>query len=71
MSSTGDVAGRKTLQLNLETPIAQVFAELGRGGESRQYMLKVVVDGKVRRTRTRIVAIPPHDPKILVGYIIP
>ncbi len=70
-AKTGDMAAGKTLQLNLETPIAQVFAELGDRGEARQYMLNVVVDGRVRRTRTRIVAVPPHDPRLLVGYIVP
>ncbi len=70
-AETGDVTANKSLQLNLETPVAQVFAELGDSGQARQYGLNVTVDGRTRRTRTRIVAIPPHEPKVLVGYIVP
>jgi predicted DNA-binding ribbon-helix-helix protein len=70
-AETGDLASRKSLQLNLETPVAQIFADLGDGGTAQHYMLNITFEGRSRRTRTRIVAVPPHDPKVLVGYIIP
>ncbi len=70
-AETSDPASKKSLQLNLETPVAKVFAELGQSGSAGQYMLNISVEGRSRRTRTRIVAVPPHDPRILVGYIIP
>ena len=70
-AETGDVASKKSLQLNLETPVAQIFDELGGTGEARQYALNVTVEGRTRRTRTRIIAVPPHAPRVLVGYIIP
>ena len=70
-AETGTATARGSLQLNLETPVAEVFAQLGQSGEGKQFMLNVVADGKSRRTRTRIVAVPPHDPQGLVGYILP
>jgi predicted DNA-binding ribbon-helix-helix protein len=70
-AETGDLTEKKSLQLNLETPVAQVFSELGDSGQARQYGLSVTVEGRTRRTRTRIVAVPPHEPKVLVGYIVP
>jgi predicted DNA-binding ribbon-helix-helix protein len=70
-AESGDLASKKLLQLNLETPVAQVFADLGGSGRAGQYMLNISVEGRSRRTRTRIVAVPPYDPRILVGYIIP
>jgi len=70
-AETSDPAFKKSLQLNLETPVAKVFAELGDSGRAGQYMLNITVEGRSRRARTRIIAVPPHDPKILVGYIIP
>jgi predicted DNA-binding ribbon-helix-helix protein len=62
---------RSGLQLNLEHPVAEIFADIGRTGESRECMLNVVMGTRFRRVRTRIVAVPPHNPAALVGYIIP
>ncbi len=61
----------RSLQLNLETPVSVIFDALRASGEHGQYMLNIVADGRARRTRTRIVAVPPHNPQILVGYIQP
>lgn len=59
------------VQINLETPIAQIFEELGTSGDSRDCMLNVLMDTRARRIRTKLVAVPPHDPTVLVGYVIP
>jgi predicted DNA-binding ribbon-helix-helix protein len=67
----GDSNLRQGLQINLETPIVQVFSELGHSGESRQCTMVVGHGARIRRVRTRMVAVPPHDPTALVGYIIP
>jgi predicted DNA-binding ribbon-helix-helix protein len=60
----------RAIQVNLETPVSQVFDEIGITGEAGLYMMNVVVDGRVRRMRTKIIAIPPHNPQVLVGYVL-
>jgi hypothetical protein len=67
----GDANLRHGLQINLETPVVQIFSELGHSGESRQCMMLVAHGARIRHVRTRIVAVPPHDPTALVGYVIP
>jgi hypothetical protein len=62
---------RSGLHINLERPVAQIFAELGRSGQSCECMMNVMMGTRVRRVRTRLVAVPPHDPTALVGYILP
>lgn len=69
-AETGDAAPRRSLQLNLETPVSDVFDALGTAGEGKVVGLNVVVDGRAKRVRTKIVAIPPRNPDVLVGYII-
>lgn len=70
-AETRNAAPRRSLQLNLETPVHEVFDALGTGeGEGKVFGLSIVVDGRAKRVRTRIVAIPPHAPDVLVGYII-
>lgn len=64
-------AVRSGLQINLERPVAQLFEELGSSGQSCECMMNVVMGSRVRRVRTRLVAVPPHDPTALVGYIVP
>lgn len=66
-----DSAHPHGVQINLETPLAQVFEELGTSGESRNCMMDVLMGTRVRRIRTKLVAVPPHDPTVLVGYVIP
>jgi predicted DNA-binding ribbon-helix-helix protein len=67
----GDSAGSRGVQINLETPLAQIFEDLGTSGESRACMMDVLMGTRVRRIRTKLVAVPPHDPTVLVGYVIP
>jgi predicted DNA-binding ribbon-helix-helix protein len=62
---------RSGLQINLERPVAQIFEELGRSGQSCESMMNVVMGSRFRRVRTRLIAVPPHDPTALVGYVIP
>ncbi|HEY9012912.1 MAG TPA: ribbon-helix-helix domain-containing protein [Devosia sp.] len=70
-AETGDAVRRHSLQINLETPVAQLFETLASSGESCDCAMNIVLDTRVRRVRTRIVAVPPHDPTALVGYVIP
>lgn len=71
-AETGDDdASARSVQINLEMPITQVFEELGSSGESRQCMMNVLMGSRARRIRTKLVAVPPHDPTVLVGYVIP
>lgn len=70
-AETGDGLRRQSLQLNLETPVAQIFESLGTSAESCDCTMNVVLDHRARRVRTRIVAVPPHQPTALVGYVIP
>ena len=70
-AETGEAVRRHSLQINLETPVAQLFETLASSGESCDCAMNVVLDTRARRVRTRIVAVPPHDPTALVGYVIP
>lgn len=70
-AQTGDTVPKHSLQINLETPVADIFERLGTSGESCDCMMNVLLDARVRRVRTRIVAVPPHEPTALVGYVIP
>ena len=69
-AQSGDTVSRHTLQINLETPVAEIFGMLGTSGESCDCVMNVLLESRVRRIRTRIVAVPPHDPTALVGYVI-
>jgi len=69
-AQVGDAVPRHSVQINLETPVGQIFDMLGKSGASCECVMSVVLDTRVRRVRTRIVAVPPHDPTALVGYII-
>jgi predicted DNA-binding ribbon-helix-helix protein len=67
----GDSDLRRGLQINLETPISQIFDELGHSRGSRECVMAVAHETRLCRVRTRLVAIPPHDPTALVGYVVP
>jgi predicted DNA-binding ribbon-helix-helix protein len=69
-SEAGTALTGRPIQVNLETPVSQVFAELGTSGDAGLYTMNVVVDGRVRRMRTKIIAVPPHHPRVLVGYVV-
>ncbi|MBU1307177.1 MAG: ribbon-helix-helix domain-containing protein [Alphaproteobacteria bacterium] len=62
---------RNALQINLERPVTELFDELGRSGESVDSMMNVVLGSRFRRIRTRLVAVPPHAPTALVGFVTP
>ena len=66
----GDSNMRHSLQINLETPVSEIFNTLGQSGDSTESMMVVAHGTRLRRVRTRMVAVPPHDPTALVGHII-
>lgn len=70
-SDMGDVDLRRGLQINLETPVSQIFDELGQSQGSRECVMTVAHGTRLRRVSTRLVAVPPHDPTALVGYVVP
>jgi predicted DNA-binding ribbon-helix-helix protein len=69
-AENGDALTGRALQLNLDTPVPEIFAALGTSGEARIFTMNVVVDGRARRVRTRILAVPPQKPEVLVGYVL-
>lgn len=70
-AEVGDSPSPRALQINLETPVGQIFEELGTSGDSRNCMMNVLMGTKVRKVRTKMVAVPPHKPTTLVGYVVP
>lgn len=62
---------RPALHINLETPVSQIFADLAVTKGSLECIMNVTHGTRVRRVRTRIVAVPPHAPSALVGHVIP
>jgi predicted DNA-binding ribbon-helix-helix protein len=64
-----DPNAKANLHVNLETPIADIFEVLGDSGEYYQTSINVSYAGRVNRVGVKLVAVPPADPKVLVGYV--
>lgn len=58
-----------TAQLTLERPTEQIFAEV-TAGTSIECGVTVRVDNRERRSRARILVVPPGPPSMLVGFIV-
>ena len=61
---------RGSLALNLERPVADIFDELGTLGRSCECLVNITMGSRFRQIRSRMVAVPPHAPTALVGYVI-
>ena len=57
------------VQLTLETPIEELFAQLG-DVKSAHTNYSIQLDAKQRRGRAKVVAVPPSPSQVLVGYIV-
>jgi predicted DNA-binding ribbon-helix-helix protein len=64
-----DIPAKGQLQVNLETPVAEIFTALGVSGEAFGTSINVTYAGRVSRAGVKMVAVPPADPKVLVGYV--
>ncbi|HEY0854397.1 MAG TPA: ribbon-helix-helix domain-containing protein [Devosia sp.] len=61
---------RGNLAFNLERPVADIFEELGTSGQSCECIVNITMGTRFRQIRSRMVAVPPHAPTALVGYVI-
>jgi predicted DNA-binding ribbon-helix-helix protein len=57
------------VQLTLETPIEELFQQLG-DVKSAHTNYSIQLDAKQRRGRAKVVAVPPSPSQVLVGYIV-
>lgn len=57
------------VQLTLETPIEELFQQLG-DARSAHTNYSIQLDAKQRRGRAKVVAVPPSPSNVLVGYIV-
>jgi len=57
------------VQLTLETPIEELFLQLGDARSAHTNYL-IQLDTRQRRGRAKLVAVPPAPSQVLVGYIV-
>jgi predicted DNA-binding ribbon-helix-helix protein len=63
-------SSRDTLVFKLERPVEDLFEELGQSGQSCECMVNIIVGNRLRQFRAKLVAVPPHEPQVLVGYVL-
>ncbi len=69
LTQLGD-ADRSAVALNLDRPVTDIFEELGHSGQSCECLVNIAVGSRFRQIRARLIAVPPHAPTALVGYVI-
>lgn len=61
---------RSSLTFNLDRQVSELFDVLGRSGQSLECIVNITAGTRFRQVRARMVAVPPHAPTALVGYVI-
>lgn len=63
-------ASRENFVFRLGRAVEEIFSDLGQSGQSCECPVHVIAGGRLRQFRAKLIAVPPHKPEVLIGYVL-
>ncbi len=69
LAELGSVS-RENFVFRLGRAVEEIFLDVGQSGQACECPVHVISGNRLRQFRAKLIAVPPHDPKVVIGYLL-